>query len=94
MKTIAELLVETTARLSCVVERNTTYEGVVWNCFQDIPTSAEMAREIVARVYGPPCEEAAYIGEFEFVKIERARPGEACGRCGWPFGLHGKEGAQ
>jgi hypothetical protein len=89
VKSIAELLVETTARFACMTPRGDS-------------TPAERAYEIVASIYGPPCKEMVNleteyrggVGRIppipvsSFVPAPDGNPGRACGRCGWPRSLH------
>lgn len=96
MKTIGEMLVETTARLVAAPDdSNASYVASVKSV--DYP---DQARAIVAEFYGPPCsgpttwvDAVTYPGIpdcYEITKGDPARPGDICMTCGWPRGEHGR----
>lgn len=81
-KSIAELLVETAGRLSAAM----IVKGRGADRIDQIPLAA---RDIVAEVYGPPCDEAmaAYLDEW-LPLPEESPPWTECNRCGWPESQH------
>lgn len=89
-KPIAELLVETAARLLTIPGLGQT----------KYTQAVRSAAEIVAAVYGPPCGDylppstgrwsgaASWGDPHERKRHADCRPGDACDRCGWPKSSH------
>ena len=82
MKTIGEMLVETTARL--VAAPDDSDAGYVASVKSvDYP---DQARAIVTEFYGPPCKRV----ECWRDAVATPRASDVCRTCGWPRGEHGR----
>lgn len=100
MKTIGEMLVETTARLRGSAVAVTDGNGN-WQAMPAWPMSDAMAeaREIVAEFYGSPCAKPGVFfdgvvlcGPVANLSVAQSqeRPSDICRLCGWPRGEHGR----
>ncbi len=88
-KPIAEMLVDTMARIAAADLRAEANAKVA---YVDLIASGyrAAASDIVAAVYGPPCDTMSRYAQAGLMTVEspEGRPADQCAACGWPRSFH------